>query len=85
MQNGEEKSLEAIKTGQASVVFLAEDAGDRTRKRITDKAKFYKVQVIDKYTNEELSSATGSENRVVLAVVDKGFGKKCLELAEKGK
>lgn len=85
MQNGEEKSLEAIKRNQVSVVFLANDAGMSTSKRIKDKSKFYKVQVIDKYTKEELSNATGSENRVVLAVIDKGFGKKCLELAEKGK
>ncbi|MFD2829733.1 L7Ae/L30e/S12e/Gadd45 family ribosomal protein [Corticicoccus populi] len=85
MQNGEEKTLDAIKRQQASVIFLASDAGTSTTKKIKDKSKFYKVQVIDQYTKEELSSATGAGNRVVLAVVDKGFGKKCLELAGKGK
>lgn len=85
MQNGEEKTLDAIKNKQAKVVFLANDAGASTSKKIKDKSKFYNVQVIDKYTKEELSIATGSLNRVVLAVVDKGFGNKCLELLEKGK
>lgn len=84
MLPGEEKTLDAIRNNKASVVFLANDAGVNTTKRIRNKAKFYKVQVIDRYTKDELSMATGSQNRVVLAVTDKGFGRKCIELVRKG-
>lgn len=77
---GEEKTLEAIKSGRTKVVLLASNAGKSTSKRIKDKCATYEVTVIDKYTNEELSQATGSYNRVVLAIADKGFARKIKEL-----
>ena len=77
---GEEKALEAIKTGKTKLVLLAANAGKSTSKRIKDKCATYEVTVIDKYTNEELSQATGSYNRVVLAIADKGFARKIKEL-----
>lgn len=77
---GEEKTLEAIKTNKTQIVLLASNAGKSTAKRINDKSKTYGVTVIDKYTNEELSQATGTYNRVVLAIADKGFARKIKEL-----
>lgn len=77
---GEEKTLEAIKTGKTKVVLLAANAGKSTRKRIEDKCATYDVTLIDKYTNEELSHATGTYNRVVMAISDKGFARKIKEL-----
>ena len=72
---GEEIILEAIKSQKAIIVFLANDAGKNTTKRITDKASFYNVKLVDKYSTEELNKAIGSENRKVLAVIDKNFAK----------
>lgn len=83
--NGEERTVEAIRNKKAKVVFIAEDAGTSTFKKITDKAAFYEVYLIKNYNKRELSIATGSENRVVLAVTDKGFANKCIDLFEKGK
>ncbi len=83
--NGEERTLEAIRNNTAKVVFLASDAGKSTAKRISDKARYYDVPLIDKYDKNELSAATGSQNRVVLAITDKGFANKCINLLEKGK
>jgi ribosomal protein L7Ae-like RNA K-turn-binding protein len=83
--NGEERTLEATRNNNAKVIFLASDAGRSTAKRVSDKARYYNVPLIDKYNKNELSAATGSENRVVLAVTDKGFANKCIDLLEKGK
>lgn len=77
---GEEKTLEAIKSNKTQIVLLASNAGKSTAKRINDKSSTYGVTVIDKYTNEELSQATGTYNRVVLAIADKGFARKIKEL-----
>lgn len=82
---GEERTIEAVRKNTAELVLLSADAGRSTAKRITDKAKYYDVYVIDTFNTKELSMATGSENRVVLAVTDKGFAKKCIDLFEKGK
>lgn len=83
--NGEERTLEAIRSNKAKVVFIAGDAGASTFKKVSDKAAYYEVYLIKKYNKRELSIATGSGNRVVLAVTDKGFADKCIDLFEKGK
>lgn len=57
------------------MVFLANDAGVNTTKRITDKSTFYKVDLILDFTSEELSSAIGKNNRKVIAVVHTRFAK----------
>ncbi|HIW38085.1 MAG TPA: ribosomal L7Ae/L30e/S12e/Gadd45 family protein [Candidatus Jeotgalicoccus stercoravium] len=78
--NGEEKTLEAVKSNKARLVFLAKDAGNSTTKRMNDKCQTYQVTIIDKYTNAELSQATGTFNRVTLAITDKGFANAIKEL-----
>ncbi|MBU0997451.1 MAG: ribosomal L7Ae/L30e/S12e/Gadd45 family protein [Firmicutes bacterium] len=66
--SGEEFSLNEIKSGKAKLVFLASDAGKNTTKRVSDKSAFYKVELINTFTTEELSRAIGKTNRKVLAV-----------------
>src|SRR5699024_11137677 len=106
--NGEERTVEAIRNKNAKVVFIAEDAGASTFKKVTDKAAYYEVYLIKKYNKRELRIATGRENSViqdikkknnkkqmrkakgrknivVLAVTDKYFANKYIELIEKGK
>lgn len=81
---GEAQTLDAIRSKKAKLVFIANDAGVNTTKRINDKAKYYSVPIIDMYSKDELSIATGDCNRIVCAVTDLGFSKKMLELIEKG-
>jgi len=71
--SGEEQVLESIRKQSAKIVFLANDAGVNTTKRITDKASFYHVQLVTALSGEELSRAIGKENRKVLAVTDRHF------------
>lgn len=81
---GEAQVLEAVRNNKAKLIFVALDAGVNTSKRIHDKAKYYNVPLVDIFSKDELSIATGDCNRIVCAVIDKGFSKKMLELIEKG-
>ncbi|MFC3419685.1 L7Ae/L30e/S12e/Gadd45 family ribosomal protein [Salinicoccus hispanicus] len=85
LTTGEDKTIEAIQHKRAKVVFIASDAGDSTAKKVRNKCNYYNVPLIDDYTNENLSIATGAPNRVVLSVTDTGFSRKMLQLKEKGK
>lgn len=85
LTTGEGKTIESVRDQSARVVFLASDASHNTSKKVKNKCSYYKIPLIDKYSNMELSQATGASNRVALSIADSGFSKKLLELAEKGK
>ena len=78
--SGEEMSLDKIKSNQAKLVILANDAGYNTTKRVTDKSKTSQVQVINVFSSDEISKAIGKSNRKVLAIKDQGFAKKIISL-----
>lgn len=80
LTSGEEMSLERIKSNQAKLVILANDAGVNTTKRVTDKSKSYHAQVINIFSTDELSKAIGKENRKVIVINDRGFAKKIISL-----
>lgn len=71
--SGEGISLENIKKNKAKLIILANDASENTSKRIKDKAKYRNIEVIDILNRKEIGKAIGSEDRVVISVLDKGF------------
>lgn len=77
--SGEEFALEKIKSQKALIVFLANDAGKNTTKRITDKTTYYKIRLVTNYSSDELNKAIGTQNRKVLAVTDPNFTKLLLK------
>ena len=79
--SGEELVVDAIRKGQAKLVFLAQDAGPNLTKKITDKSKTYQVEVVTAFSTLELSIAVG-KSRKVLAVTDAGFTKKMRSIME---
>ena len=70
---GESFVVDAIRNKRVYLVFLASDAGKNTFKRVTDKAKYYNVDVCTTYTSYELSAAIGKDNRMVVGILDNGF------------
>jgi ribosomal protein L7Ae-like RNA K-turn-binding protein len=78
---GESLVIEAIQARKAKLVFLASDSGVSTSKKVTDKAKFYEIEIIDLFTSDELSQAIGKA-RKVLAVSDKGFAENLMKLSK---
>lgn len=71
--SGEAFVLNKIKSQSASIVFLANDAGKNTTKRITDKTTYYNIRLVTRFSTDELNKAIGLQNRKVLAVEDKNF------------
>lgn len=75
---GEEAIIKSIQRKRAKVVILAEDIGQQTKKKITDKCKSYQIPYVFIEDREVLSKAIGQTGRVAIAIVDEGFSKKLL-------
>lgn len=71
--SGEEVVMKAIRSGDAKLVLLAEDASDNTRKKIQDKCNSYRVPLLIGFTRFELGAAVGKPERVLFAITDRGF------------
>jgi len=78
---GEDMVLGAIRNGKASLVFFANDGGQSSMKKFTDKTNSYNVAFTTALTRQELADATGLA-RTVIAVADRGFAKKMREYLE---
>lgn len=73
VSSGEHQTLEAVKTGTAQLVLIAEDASENTRKLFRDKCAFYQVPVLEYGKKEDLGRAIGKDLRSSLAVCDLGL------------
>lgn len=71
--SGELSIEKCVKSGKASLVILAEDASDRTKKNYTNMCDFYKVPLRQYGTMEELGHFIGKEFRAAIAVTDMHF------------
>ncbi|WP_124975300.1 YlxQ-related RNA-binding protein [Ligilactobacillus salitolerans] len=76
---GSDMVLKQIRAQKAVLVFVANDSAANTRKKFSDKCRSYNVSLSQELSALELSSAIG-QKRSVVAVTDKGFGRKLLEL-----
>lgn len=74
-----ETVVDAIRKQQAHLVLYANDASENTKKRITDKARFYGVEAIEVENSQLLSNAIGKSGRVSVAIVNEGFAKNIKE------
>lgn len=71
--SGEEAVLKAVRSGDAKLVILAQDASDYTRKKMSDKCNTYQIPMRIGFTRFELGAAVGKPERVLFAVTDPGF------------
>ncbi|MEY8427043.1 ribosomal L7Ae/L30e/S12e/Gadd45 family protein [Lachnospiraceae bacterium 46-15] len=72
--SGEFSTEKAVKSGQAGLVIVSEEASDNTKKKFRNMCTYYKVPLYVFGTKEELGNAMGKEFRASLAVLDEGFG-----------
>jgi ribosomal protein L7Ae-like RNA K-turn-binding protein len=70
---GDEGVLAAIRSGQAVMVWIAEDASANAKKKYQDKCHSYHVPLMERLNRQELGACIGKPERVVVAVTDKGF------------
>lgn len=71
---GDELVLKAVRGGKASLVLIAGDASDNTKKKFRDKCGTYGVPMAVAYDRQRLGQAIGKAERVVMAVTDGPFG-----------
>ena len=71
--SGEFATERAIKKGDASVVFVAEDSSENTKKMFNNMCTFYNVPIYIYSDKETLGHAIGKEFRASLAVLDIGL------------
>lgn len=72
--SGEFSTEKAVRSGQAAVVVVSEEASDNTKKKFRNMCTYYKVPVYFYGTKTQLGAAMGKEFRASLAVVDSGLG-----------
>lgn len=71
--SGEFSTEKAVKEHRASLVIVAEDSSDNTKKMFTNMCTYYKVPIYIFGEKNELGHAIGKENRASLALLDKGL------------
>ncbi len=71
--SGEENVVNGIRFGSVCYVFLANDASATSKKRIRDKSDYYRVEVNESYSSEELSHAIGKQNRMAIGITNRNF------------
>jgi len=72
---GEEMVVKAVQNGKAYLVIIAEDLSENTYKKVTDKCRFYGVEVHQRATSEEIGQAIGKSFRKVVGITDRNFAK----------
>lgn len=76
--------LNDVRSKNAKLVVIAEDASDNTKKKIIDKCQFYGVDYVFIESSAVLSHAIGKANRMAVAVREEGFAKKIKTCLMKG-
>lgn len=64
-----------ISSKDASLLILADDIGENSKKKYLDKCSFYHVPYVF-MDHEDLSKALGGRNRKAVLILNKGFGEK---------
>lgn len=72
----------SVKDGIATLVVVAADASDNTKKKFNDMCSFYNVPIITYSDKDSLGHFIGKEFRASLAICDKGFSDNIMNLVE---
>lgn len=71
--SGEFSTEKSVKSGNAYLVIVSEDASNNTKKKFSNMCQFYEVPRYFFGTKEELGSAIGKGMRSSLAITDENF------------
>lgn len=75
--SGTDSVIDRVRTNSASLVIISFDASDITKKKITDKCKFYGVDYIF-YSG--IGKAIGKDNCASAAIIDENFADAILNI-----
>lgn len=80
VQSGEFMVEKTVKARKGSLVIVATDTSDASKKSYRDMCKFYHTPIIEYSTKEILGSAIGKQMRASVVVTQEGFAKSILDL-----
>lgn len=80
--SGEDTCKIEIRRNRVYLVLLAADASENTTKTFNDKTSYRKIPLRIMGTKGILGGAIGKGSRAVVAIKDKGFANKLIELIE---
>lgn len=72
LESGSPTVLTSIRSKNAKLVVIAEDASQNTKKQFLDKSDYYNIPSYIVFSKAEISKAIGKE-RTVCAFTDNGF------------
>ncbi|WP_243424737.1 ribosomal L7Ae/L30e/S12e/Gadd45 family protein [Mordavella massiliensis] len=72
---GEFLTEREVKSGRATLVIVAEDASENTKKKFQNMCEYYKVPIRFYGDKDTLGHAMGKQFRASLAVLDEGLAK----------
>ncbi|MCL2592841.1 MAG: ribosomal L7Ae/L30e/S12e/Gadd45 family protein [Defluviitaleaceae bacterium] len=76
IKTGEDFCVNALRSGEAKLVIIAEDASENTKKKFTNKSTHYGVPFVIFSNRDTLSQAIGKINRPVMVITDGGLAEK---------
>ncbi len=68
----------SITTGTAFLVIIASDASDNTRKKFTNKCKYYNVPCVSFSDSDTLGQRIGKQSRTTLSVTEQGLARQVI-------
>ena len=79
---GDETCERALKGPGVCLVIVADDASDNTKKKFIDACKFRNIEIRIFGKKDLLGKFTGKNIRSVVAILDKSFSKKLMEMID---
>jgi ribosomal protein L7Ae-like RNA K-turn-binding protein len=79
---GDEQCHKLIRLGRKALIIVAEDASENTKSKFLNACEHYGVNIKFYGTKEQLGKTIGKENRASIAVLDKNFADRILELID---
>ena len=79
VSSGEFSVEKAIKSYNAFLVIIAEDASDNTKKKFSNMCSYYETPIIFYSSKDELGHSIGKEYRASLAILDENFAAGIME------
>lgn len=80
--SGEETCERTLKTGKVSLVIVSDDASDNTKKRFRDMCSYRNVDIRFFGVKEMLGKFTGKAIRSVVAITERGFAARLMEMID---
>lgn len=83
--SGDETCERSLKAGKVSLIIVAEDASKSTKEKFTNACNYRKVDIRIFGEKELLGKFIGKDIRSVLAILEKGFANRAIQMIDDAK